>query len=87
MNSRNMVVVMSTFSNSRLDYASFNNGNKSSCISFISNGKCNHYYQGRRSSDDKDEGERSITPSICLLQDELEGEDYMFRTDVDELNC
>ncbi|KAG7011687.1 Protein TIC 62, chloroplastic [Cucurbita argyrosperma subsp. argyrosperma] len=51
-----------------------------------------HYFfytlrKGRRSSDDMDEVERSVTPSICLLQDELEGEDYMFRTDVDELNC
>ncbi|XP_022136226.1 methyltransferase-like protein 13 [Momordica charantia] len=51
-----------------------------------------HYFfytlhKGRRSSDDKGEDERSEMPSICLLQEELEGEDYMFRTNVDELNC
>ncbi|TYK06704.1 methyltransferase-like protein 13 isoform X2 [Cucumis melo var. makuwa] len=51
-----------------------------------------HYFlytlrKGRRLPSDKGEGERFDEPSICLLQDELEGEDYMFRTDVDELNC
>ncbi|XP_031744873.1 EEF1A lysine methyltransferase 4 isoform X2 [Cucumis sativus] len=51
-----------------------------------------HYFlytlcKGRRLPSDKGEGERFDEPSVCLLQDELEGEDYMFRTDVDELNC
>lgn len=44
-------------------------------------------FQGRRSLDDKGSSKEKLeTPSICLFQDELEGEDYLFRTNIDELN-
>ncbi|XP_021813434.1 methyltransferase-like protein 13 [Prunus avium] len=52
-----------------------------------------HYFfytlkKGRRSLDDKGSSKEKLEiPSICLFQDELEGEDYLFRTNVDELNC
>ncbi|XP_010243291.1 PREDICTED: endothelin-converting enzyme 2 isoform X1 [Nelumbo nucifera] len=50
-----------------------------------------HYFfyilrKGRRLGDAKGSGQRSDIPSIYLLQEELEGEDYIFRTDVDELD-
>lgn len=43
-------------------------------------------FQGKRLLDDDVAIEKLEIPSICLLQDELEGEDYIFRTNVDELN-
>ncbi|XP_068653817.1 uncharacterized protein [Aristolochia californica] len=41
--------------------------------------------QGKRPLDFKENYKKLEKPSICLLQDELEGEDYLFRTNVDEL--
>lgn len=51
-----------------------------------------HYFfyvlkKGRRSSDGKGSSESFQLPSICLYQEELETEDYIFRTNVDEINC
>ncbi|GMY05877.1 methyltransferase-like protein 13 [Fagus crenata] len=50
-----------------------------------------HYFfyvlkKGRRSSDGKGSSESFQLPSICLYQEELETEDYIFRTNVDEIN-
>ncbi|KAL9238180.1 hypothetical protein vseg_012643 [Gypsophila vaccaria] len=55
--------------------------------------KCNtfgdgfHYFfytlkKGTRSSISEQPNEKLNSPSICLLQDELEGEDYIFRTNL-----
>ncbi|KAG9440889.1 hypothetical protein H6P81_021054 [Aristolochia fimbriata] len=49
-----------------------------------------HYFvytlkKGKRPLDFKENHEKLEKPSLCLLQDELEGEDYQFRTNVDEL--
>ncbi|GAB4853937.1 hypothetical protein Ancab_018146 [Ancistrocladus abbreviatus] len=49
-----------------------------------------HYFfytlgKGKRTSNGKQSGERLDLPSICLLQDELEGEDYIFRTNIDSM--
>ncbi|GAB2291234.1 hypothetical protein Dimus_025490 [Dionaea muscipula] len=49
-----------------------------------------HYFfytlkKGRRVSSEKASVERFELPSISLLQDELEGEDYIFRTNIDDL--
>ncbi|CAN0899217.1 EEF1A lysine methyltransferase 4 [Linum grandiflorum] len=47
-----------------------------------------HYFfyilrKGKRSLEDEGAGEQvKKMPSICLLQDELEGEDYIFRTSI-----
>ncbi|KAL4180453.1 hypothetical protein AMTRI_Chr13g92130 [Amborella trichopoda] len=46
-----------------------------------------HYFfyvlkKGKRTS--KSNGIKIVAPSICLLQEELEGEDYIFRTNFDE---
>ncbi|GKV19772.1 hypothetical protein SLEP1_g29991 [Rubroshorea leprosula] len=51
-----------------------------------------HYFfyilrKGRRTSDGWDSSEKLEMPSICLLQEELEGEDYIFRTNIDEMDC
>ncbi|GLU09010.1 hypothetical protein SLE2022_258900 [Rubroshorea leprosula] len=51
-----------------------------------------HYFfyilrKGRRTSDGGDSSEKLEMPSICLLQEELEGEDYIFRTNIDEMDC
>ncbi|KAG2705573.1 hypothetical protein I3843_05G053200 [Carya illinoinensis] len=50
-----------------------------------------HYFfyvlkKGKRSSDGKGSGESFEMPSICLLHEELESEDYLFRTNIDEMN-
>lgn len=50
-----------------------------------------HYFfyilkKGTKSLDGKGSNEKLAVPSLCLLQDELEGEDFIFRADVDELN-
>lgn len=50
-----------------------------------------HYFfyilrKGKRTSDDRDSCEKLETPTSCLLQDELEGEDFLFRTNIDEMN-
>ncbi|XP_058069154.1 uncharacterized protein LOC131218562 isoform X2 [Magnolia sinica] len=47
-----------------------------------------HYFfytlkKGKRSLDSKKCSDRLDSPSICLLQEELEGEDYIFRTHID----
>ncbi|PPR87703.1 hypothetical protein GOBAR_AA32992 [Gossypium barbadense] len=42
--------------------------------------------QGRRSLDDEDSIEKIQMPSISLYHEELEGEDYIFRTNIEELN-
>jgi hypothetical protein len=39
--------------------------------------------QGKRCNDEK-EDEKCNDPSISLYQDELEGEDYLFRTRIDD---
>ncbi|CAN1183567.1 EEF1A lysine methyltransferase 4 [Linum perenne] len=36
----------------------------------------------KRSFDEEGDGQQVQIPSICLLQDELEGEDYIFRTSI-----
>ncbi|KAL5562584.1 hypothetical protein UlMin_032331 [Ulmus minor] len=61
--------------------------------SFESNtfGEAFHYFvyslkKGKRSLGGKETGELLKTPSISLYQDELESEDYIFRTNIDELN-
>ncbi|RZC87048.1 hypothetical protein C5167_041979 [Papaver somniferum] len=41
--------------------------------------------QGRRMTDSKPCMEKSDRPSISLYQEELEDENYMFRTNVEEL--
>lgn len=43
-------------------------------------------FQGRRSLDGKVSSERARPPSISLLHEELESEDYIFRTNIDEIN-
>ncbi|XP_010526928.1 PREDICTED: methyltransferase-like protein 13 [Tarenaya hassleriana] len=48
-----------------------------------------HYFfyilrKGKRSYDDKELDERSEKPSIRLFQDELEGEDFLFRTRIND---
>ena len=44
-------------------------------------------FQGRRSLDGKVSSERVVQPpSISLLHEELESEDYIFRTNIDEMN-
>lgn len=43
-------------------------------------------FQGRRSLDGKVSSERVQPPSISLLHEELESEDYIFRTNIDEMN-
>ncbi|KAF3951474.1 hypothetical protein CMV_022876 [Castanea mollissima] len=50
-----------------------------------------HYFfyvlkKGRRSLDGKVSSERVQPPSISLLHEELESEDYIFRTNIDEMN-
>ncbi|KAA3463537.1 methyltransferase-like protein 13 [Gossypium australe] len=50
-----------------------------------------HYFfyilrKGRRSLDDEDSIEKIQMPSISLYHEELEGEDYIFRTNIEELN-
>ncbi|XP_077215442.1 S-adenosyl-L-methionine-dependent methyltransferases superfamily protein isoform X2 [Tasmannia lanceolata] len=50
-----------------------------------------HYFfytlkKGSRSLDCKESSESFNGPSICLLQEELDDEDYIFRTNVDELD-
>ncbi|MBA0666744.1 hypothetical protein Goklo_003114, partial [Gossypium klotzschianum] len=42
--------------------------------------------QGRRCLDDEDSIEKIQMPSISLYHEELEGEDYIFRTNIEELN-
>ncbi|KAJ8645712.1 hypothetical protein MRB53_007460 [Persea americana] len=49
-----------------------------------------HYFfytlkKGRRLLDSKGCGDQVDQPMICLLQEELEGEDYIFRTNIDGL--
>uniref|UniRef100_A0A2P2KBJ5 Methyltransferase-like protein 13 isoform X1 n=1 Tax=Rhizophora mucronata TaxID=61149 RepID=A0A2P2KBJ5_RHIMU len=48
-----------------------------------------HYFfyilrKGTRTSNDQGSIEKTEMPSICLLQEELEGEDYIFRTSIDD---
>ncbi|KAK2978350.1 hypothetical protein RJ640_016452 [Escallonia rubra] len=50
-----------------------------------------HYFfyilrKGRRSLDSRKHTERIAIAPISLLQDELENEDYIFRTNIDEIN-
>ncbi|KAL2927506.1 EEF1A lysine methyltransferase 4 [Bienertia sinuspersici] len=40
--------------------------------------------QGTRTLNNSQPTERQNFPTICLLQDELEGEDYLFRTNLDD---
>lgn len=44
------------------------------------------YSQGRKSLESGGVSEKVETPSINLFHEELEGEDYLFRTNIDELN-
>ncbi|KAJ6310622.1 hypothetical protein OIU76_015361 [Salix suchowensis] len=39
---------------------------------------------GKRSSGDEGCGGRTKRPSICIFQEELEGQDFIFRTTIDE---
>ncbi|PHU10571.1 hypothetical protein BC332_22431 [Capsicum chinense] len=54
-------------------------------------GEAFHYFlyilkKGQRASSDSEEcGEKTCIPSICLYHDELEGEDFLFRTNLDEM--
>lgn len=41
--------------------------------------------QGERSSDNTENIEKTDTPSLSLYHEELEGEDYLFRTNLDEM--
>ncbi|CAL1353377.1 unnamed protein product [Linum trigynum] len=46
-----------------------------------------HYFfyimrKGKRSLEDEESGKKMEVPSICLLQEELEGEDYIFRNSI-----
>lgn len=41
--------------------------------------------QGRRTSNVGGPNQRAETPAISLFQDELESEDYIFRTNIDEM--
>lgn len=48
-----------------------------------------HYFfyvlrKGKRSSSDEGSSGKNEIPSICLFQEELEGEDFIFRTNIDE---
>lgn len=40
--------------------------------------------QGKKSSNDEGSHGKVEIPSICMYQDELEGEDYLFRTNIDD---
>jgi hypothetical protein len=44
----------------------------------------NQHFQGKRSSSDEGSSGKNEIPSICLFQEELEGEDFIFRTNIDE---
>ncbi|XP_057964242.1 uncharacterized protein LOC131155253 isoform X2 [Malania oleifera] len=49
-----------------------------------------HYFfyvlkKGKRSSNGVESCKKFDTPSICLFQDELENEDYLFRTNIEEM--
>lgn len=51
-----------------------------------------HYFfyilrKGRRSFGGGESAEKIEMPSISLYQEELEGEDYIFRTNIDEMDC
>ncbi|KAK6241221.1 hypothetical protein QUC31_015108 [Theobroma cacao] len=51
-----------------------------------------HYFfyilrKGRRSLNGGESTKKIEMPSICLYQEELEGEDYIFRTNIDEIDC
>ncbi|KAI4295568.1 hypothetical protein L6164_035602 [Bauhinia variegata] len=51
-----------------------------------------HYFfyilkKGQRSLEEKISDKVSETPSISLFHEELESEDFLFRTNVEELNC
>lgn len=53
-------------------------------------GETFHYFlyilkKGQRSSESVECGEKTCNPSISLYHDELEGEDYLFRTNIDEM--
>lgn len=39
--------------------------------------------QGERSSDNTEDIEKTDAPSLSLYHEELEGEDYLFRTNLD----
>ena len=43
-------------------------------------------FQGRRSLDGGESTEKIEMPSLGLYHEELEGEDYIFRTNIDEIN-
>lgn len=50
-----------------------------------------HYFvyvlkKGKRTLESEGTTEKLERPSICLFQDELESEDYIFRTNIEELN-
>ncbi|CAK9142608.1 unnamed protein product [Ilex paraguariensis] len=51
-----------------------------------------HYFvyllkKGQRSSDSSGNAQKVDMPSISLFHDELEDEDYIFRTNIDEMEC
>lgn len=67
----------------RTKYINLNCFFPKTCKLFL-NGNIN-IFQGKRSSDDRSSCARKIeVPQICLLQEELEGEDFIFRTSIDD---
>lgn len=44
------------------------------------------HLQGCRSLDSDADMNKVEIPSICLYQDELDNEDYLFRTNIDEMD-
>lgn len=43
------------------------------------------FLQGCRSLETDEEVKKVETPSICLYQDELDNENFLFRTNIDEM--
>ncbi|XP_054787658.1 uncharacterized protein LOC129293622 [Prosopis cineraria] len=70
----------------------FNAPDFSWSVEWITFGETFHYFvyvlkKGRRSSHEDMPVKRFEAPYLNLLHEELEGEDYVFRINVDELNC
>ncbi|TYG74584.1 hypothetical protein ES288_D04G194000v1 [Gossypium darwinii] len=87
----NGIFISITFGQPHFRKPFFHNAKFTWSIEWSTFGDGFHYFfyilrKGRRCLDDEDSIEKIQMPSISLYHEELEGEDYIFRTNIEELN-
>ncbi|MBA0842670.1 hypothetical protein Goarm_002480 [Gossypium armourianum] len=87
----NGIFISITFGQPHFRKPFFHNAKFTWSIEWSTFGDGFHYFfyilrKGRRCLDDEDSIEKIQIPSISLYHEELEGEDYIFRTNIEELN-